>query len=35
MGSKGRVSLSEDEIVRFNMELRGVFKDIVENIEHN
>jgi len=27
------MSLSEEEIVRFNMELRGAFKDIVDTVE--
>lgn len=32
---QGRISISEDEIIRFNMELKGVFKDIVDTVEQN
>jgi hypothetical protein len=31
----GRVSLSEEELVRFNSELQGAFKDMVEMVEQN
>ena len=31
----GRISLSDDELTRFNMELKGVFKDIVDIVEQN
>lgn len=31
----GRVSLSEEELIRFNSELKGAFKDMLEMVEQN
>lgn len=31
----GKVSLSEEDLVRFNSELKGAFKDMLEMVEQN
>ena len=31
----GKVSLSEEDLIRFNSELKGAFKDMLEMVEQN
>lgn len=33
--AQGRISLTDEELARFNMELKGAFKDIVDIVEQN
>ena len=33
--SKGQLIMTDEELVRFNMELEGVFKDILEHVDQS